>query len=95
MVIRITWGKLRAGAWNEFERTYRANVITKGKTLKGLRGRWLGSLIGSRQRVLIESDRGGHTDNFAPIAVDRAERGQIFNVRITGRDGDHLVGFAA
>jgi hypothetical protein len=23
MVIRITWGKLRAGAWNDFERTYR------------------------------------------------------------------------
>ena len=41
MVIRITWGKLRAGAWNEFERTYRENVLTKGKSLKGLRGRWL------------------------------------------------------
>ena len=41
MVIRITWGKLRAGAWNEFERTYRENVLTKGKGLKGLRGRWL------------------------------------------------------
>ncbi len=40
MVIRITWGKLRAGAWSEFERTYRANVI-KGKTVKGLRGRLL------------------------------------------------------
>src|SRR5947209_13120258 len=58
------------------------------------RGRWLGSLIGSKQRVLIESDRGGHTDNFAPIAVDRAERGEVFNVRITGGDGDHLVGVA-
>jgi len=41
MVIRITWGKLRAGAWSDFERTYRDNVLTKGKTLKGLRGRWL------------------------------------------------------
>jgi heme-degrading monooxygenase HmoA len=41
MVLRITWGKLRAGSWDEFERTYRANVITKGKDLKGLRGRWL------------------------------------------------------
>jgi hypothetical protein len=27
MVIRITWGRLRASAWSEFERTYRANVI--------------------------------------------------------------------
>ena len=40
MVIRITWGRLRAGAWNEFERAYRANVID-GKTVKGFRGRWL------------------------------------------------------
>jgi heme-degrading monooxygenase HmoA len=41
MVIRVTWGKLRAGSWNEYERTYRANVLTKGKNIKGLRGRWL------------------------------------------------------
>ena len=41
MVIRVTWGKLRAGAWSEYERTYRANVLTKGKNIKGLRGRWL------------------------------------------------------
>jgi hypothetical protein len=33
-VIRVTWGKLRAGAWDEFERTYR-NVITNGKNVKG------------------------------------------------------------
>ena len=39
MVIRITWGRLRAGTWNEFERTYRANI--EGKTVKGLRGRLL------------------------------------------------------
>ncbi len=36
MVIRITWGRLRASAWSEFERTYRANVID-GKTVKRLR----------------------------------------------------------
>jgi hypothetical protein len=35
MVIRITWGKLRAGSWDEFERTYRANVVTKGKGHQG------------------------------------------------------------
>ena len=40
MVIRITWGRLRAGTWNEFKRTYRENVID-GKTVKGLRGRLL------------------------------------------------------
>ena len=40
MVIRITWGRLRVGAWSEFERTYRAKV-SEGKTAKGLRGRLL------------------------------------------------------
>jgi quinol monooxygenase YgiN len=40
MVIRITWGRLRAGAWSEFERAYRENV-TDGKAVKGLRGRLL------------------------------------------------------
>jgi heme-degrading monooxygenase HmoA len=48
MVIRITWGKLRAGVWDEFERTYRANVVTKGKNIKGLRGRWLAQDAGDK-----------------------------------------------
>ena len=41
MIMRITWGKLRPGSWNDFEKTYRATVATKGSKLKGLRGRWL------------------------------------------------------
>jgi len=41
MVIRITWGKLQPGKWDEFERTYRATVVAKAKDVKGLRGRWL------------------------------------------------------
>ena len=40
MVIRITWGRLRVGAWSEFEHNYRAKV-SEGKTVKGLRGRLL------------------------------------------------------
>ena len=48
MVIRITWGKLRAGAWNDFERAYRASVVVKGKNIKGLRGRWLAQDEGDR-----------------------------------------------
>jgi heme-degrading monooxygenase HmoA len=40
MVIRITWGRLLAGTWSEFERTYRAKV-SEHKTVKGLRGRLL------------------------------------------------------
>jgi heme-degrading monooxygenase HmoA len=39
MIMRITWGKLRSGSWNEFEQAYH-NVVA-GKDVKGLRGRWL------------------------------------------------------
>ncbi|HEU5190346.1 MAG TPA: antibiotic biosynthesis monooxygenase [Methylomirabilota bacterium] len=41
MIMRITWGKLRPGSWNEFERTYNTTVAAKGRAMKGLRGRWL------------------------------------------------------
>ena len=39
MIMRITWGKLQAGTWQDFERAYHATVA--GKEVKGLRGRWL------------------------------------------------------
>ena len=39
MIMRITWGKLRAGTWREYEQAYHATVA--GKTVPGLRGRWL------------------------------------------------------
>lgn len=39
MIMRITWGKLRPGTWQEFEQAYH-NVVA-GKDAKGLRGRWL------------------------------------------------------
>ena len=41
MIMRITWGKLRAGSWSEFEKAYRSTVATRGRDVKGLRGRWL------------------------------------------------------
>src|SRR5437667_11528190 len=41
MIMRITWGKLRPGSWNDFAKTYQATVATKGRQIKGLRGRWL------------------------------------------------------
>jgi heme-degrading monooxygenase HmoA len=37
--MRITWGKLRAGTWQEFEQAYEATVANK--EVAGLRGRWL------------------------------------------------------
>jgi threonylcarbamoyladenosine tRNA methylthiotransferase MtaB len=59
------------------------------------RRRWLDSLIGSKQQVLIEGAGVGHSDSFAPVRVGGAERGQILDVRIAVRDGDVLVGHQA
>jgi heme-degrading monooxygenase HmoA len=39
MIMRITWGKLYAGTWDEFERVYKETLA--GKEIKGLKGRWL------------------------------------------------------
>jgi threonylcarbamoyladenosine tRNA methylthiotransferase MtaB len=55
------------------------------------RTRWLASLIGSRQPVLIENHGKGHADNFAPIAIEGSSRGDCGTARLTGRDGDHLT----
>jgi threonylcarbamoyladenosine tRNA methylthiotransferase MtaB len=56
------------------------------------RARWLDSLVNTSQRVLVESSSKGHSDTFAPVLVPGAARGEVGLVRITGRDGDHLVG---
>jgi threonylcarbamoyladenosine tRNA methylthiotransferase MtaB len=55
------------------------------------RARWLDSLVGSQQPVLIEGDGTGHTDNFAPISVPGAERGQSGPVRIIGHHNNRLT----
>jgi threonylcarbamoyladenosine tRNA methylthiotransferase MtaB len=55
------------------------------------RGRWLDSLIGSPQRVLIESEGNGHADNFAPISIEGSSRGESGIARITGRGVDRLT----
>ncbi|HET7816031.1 MAG TPA: MiaB/RimO family radical SAM methylthiotransferase [Sphingomicrobium sp.] len=56
------------------------------------RSKWLGSLIGSAEPVLVEGDGTGHTDTFAPVAVEGAVRGEVGTVRITGRAGELLTG---
>jgi threonylcarbamoyladenosine tRNA methylthiotransferase MtaB len=56
------------------------------------RTRWLDSQIGSIQPVLIENGAKGHSDGFAPVFVEGAERGEAGSARITGRSADHLVG---
>jgi threonylcarbamoyladenosine tRNA methylthiotransferase MtaB len=53
--------------------------------------RWLDGMIGSRQPVLIENHGKGHTDNFAPVAIDGATRGETGQALITGRAGDLLT----
>jgi heme-degrading monooxygenase HmoA len=39
MIMRMTWGKLRAGSWDAYAQAYRKTVA--GKQVPGLRGRWL------------------------------------------------------
>src|SRR5437762_10917859 len=55
------------------------------------RQRWLESMIGSIQPLLVEGVAKGHTDNFAPVTIPGARRGESGKVRITGRDGDLLT----
>jgi len=56
---------------------------------------WLNSLVGSEQRILIENNEKGHADNFAPVKVEGAQRGDLITARITSREGNQLVGVCA
>lgn len=56
------------------------------------RSAWLDSLVGTSQPVLIENSEKGHSDNFAPLAIAGAKRGDTGLACITGRVGDHLIG---
>jgi threonylcarbamoyladenosine tRNA methylthiotransferase MtaB len=55
------------------------------------RRRWLDRLIGTAQPVLIENHGKGHSNNFAPVAIDGARRGDTGLALFTGRSGDHLT----
>jgi threonylcarbamoyladenosine tRNA methylthiotransferase MtaB len=59
------------------------------------RTRWLDSFVGTTQAVLIENNGKGHTDNFAPVSMEGAPRGEIGEARITSRSGNHLVAIRA
>jgi threonylcarbamoyladenosine tRNA methylthiotransferase MtaB len=41
--------------------------------------------------VLIENHGKGHTDNFAPVAIEGASRGEAGQAHMTGHEGDHLT----
>ncbi len=59
------------------------------------RTRWLDSLIGTEQQILIENNEKGHGDNFAPVKVEGTNRGDLITARITSREGDQLLGVRA
>jgi len=58
------------------------------------RATWLSGLVGSTQQVLVErSERRGHAENFANVALTtRQDGGSIVAVRIVATDGDILTG---
>jgi len=55
------------------------------------RARWLDRLVGTTLPALIEGDGTGHTDNFAPISLPGARRGESAAIRVTGRDETKLT----
>ena len=55
-------------------------------------GFWLDGLLGTRQRVLIENKEKGHSDGFAPVAIQGSSRGDLGTALVTARDGDALIG---
>jgi len=59
------------------------------------RSRWLDSLVGSEQPVLVEGLGIGHSDNFAPVSIPGARRGETGLARIVARDGDRLTAVLA
>lgn len=69
----------------------RARAARLREAAANRRSRWLDSLAGTLQHVLIEGDGSGHTDNFAPLALPGAVRGETGLTRITGRLGDKLT----
>ncbi len=56
---------------------------------------WLQSLVGTRQKVLVErADGTGHAENFAPVRATGGRAGEIADTLVTALEGDMLVGEA-
>jgi threonylcarbamoyladenosine tRNA methylthiotransferase MtaB len=57
------------------------------------KGRWLASLKGARQKVLVERDgRSGHAENFAPVRFATAQKpGEIVSADIIGLEKNRLI----
>jgi threonylcarbamoyladenosine tRNA methylthiotransferase MtaB len=69
----------------------KARAARLRKAAAELRAQWLDSLVGTVQPVLIENHGKGHTDNFAPVTIDGALRGEMGMARLVDRNGDHLT----
>jgi threonylcarbamoyladenosine tRNA methylthiotransferase MtaB len=54
------------------------------------RSRWLTRMVGTVQPVLIENSAKGHSDNFAPVAIENSNRGDNGQARITAF-GDNML----
>jgi threonylcarbamoyladenosine tRNA methylthiotransferase MtaB len=59
------------------------------------RAAWLESLVGTKQRVLMEKNGFGHAESFAPVRVSPQEVGEIVEVVISGIEDDVLIGSPA
>jgi len=55
------------------------------------RARWFESMVGTVQPVLVENGGKGHADNFAPVAVHGASRGDSGTARVDAVNADHLT----
>ena len=55
------------------------------------RSRWLDSLVGSEQPILVEGEGVGHTNSFAPVGIAGAQRGATGLARIVAHEGDRLT----
>ena len=55
------------------------------------RARWLDRLAGLTMDVMIENNGRGHSDNFAPVRIEGATRGEIGAACITGKSTDHVT----
>jgi threonylcarbamoyladenosine tRNA methylthiotransferase MtaB len=75
--------------------TVKARAARLREAATSRRNRWLESLVGTTQPVLIEGYGKGHSDNFAHVSVANAKRGEVMEVFVSGRENDHLIGARA
>ena len=72
--------------------TVKARAARLREAAAARRDIWLDRLVGTVQRVLVESPGNGRSEGLAPVRIEGAERGEVRDVAIVGRDGDQLVG---